>query len=173
MSHVRNINPVSWGSLVIAVALCLQAAEPTDGKPAKPAAKPADNSYCFVCHVNFKNEELSKKHQATGIGCARCHGESDNHSADEDGLTPPEILYPADKINPACLKCHPVDSLVKREIHRPAVARDPDKKSLCTECHGQHRLSVRTRRWDKHTGKLVVDDGVRMMQTNSPARNAR
>ena len=28
---------------------------------------------------------------------------------------------------------------------------------LCTDCHGDHRLKVRTVRWDKHTRKLIAD----------------
>ncbi len=40
------------------------------------------------------------------------------------------------------------------------------KMGVCTDCHGEHRLKVRTRRWDKETGKLVSDDGVRMMEEN-------
>ena len=32
-----------------------------------------------------------------------------------------------------------------------------DLKSLvCTSCHGEHRLPVRTVRWDRKTGKLVA-----------------
>ena len=40
---------------------------------------------------------------------------------------------------------------------------------ICTDCHGQHRMKVRTRVWDKETGKLIKDDGVRMMDKSRPA----
>jgi len=31
---------------------------------------------------------------------------------------------------------------------------DPDK-IVCTDCHGEHRMKVRTIIWDKKTGKLL------------------
>ncbi len=31
---------------------------------------------------------------------------------------------------------------------------DPDK-IVCTDCHGKHRMEVRTVVWDKKTGKLL------------------
>ena len=45
-----------------------------------------------------------------------------------------------------------------------------EERLVCTECHGEnHRMEVRTRKWDKKTRKLISDDGVRMMYKNSPA----
>ena len=32
---------------------------------------------------------------------------------------------------------------------------DP-KKVVCTDCHGEHRLKVRSVSWDKGTGKLLA-----------------
>ena len=160
----------------VGAILSLLAADPADAK--KPA-KPVDNSYCLVCHANLKKEDLTRVHQKAGVGCAKCHGESDRHSADEDALTPPEIMYARDKIAPACLKCHPIKALADVPDHAELLAKSELGEKVasplktCTECHGKHRLAVRTRRWDKTTGKLIADDGVRMMQTNSPASSAR
>ena len=39
---------------------------------------------------------------------------------------------------------------------------------VITQCHGKHQIKVRTRVWDKGTGKLISDDGVRMMQPRKP-----
>lgn len=164
---------LAGAALTLAASLSLHSADPVDNKPPQTPPKPADNSYCLVCHANYKNEDLARTHQQAGIGCAKCHGESDRHSADEDGLTPPEIMFASDKINPACIKCHPLEKLAQAPEHAPILEKKPAKLKTCTECHGKHRLAVRTRQWDKNTGKLISDDGVRMMQTNSPARNAR
>jgi hypothetical protein len=31
------------------------------------------------------------------------------------------------------------------------------KDKVCTDCHGSHKLKVRTRMWDKETGKLIME----------------
>ena len=110
----------------------------------------ADNSRCYVCHINFGEDKLTSIHAKADIGCERCHGASDAHCSDEDNITPPDIMYPAEKINSFCKSCHP-------------DAKLGGNKKYCTECHGEHRLSHRTRKWDKSTGKLIEDDKVRML----------
>lgn len=131
--------------------------------------EPADNSYCLVCHANYEDEKLTKVHVPAGVGCEKCHGESVKHSGDEDGLTPPDKMYAPADVTPMCLGCHEKPLLLKRDDHKEFfAANEPDE--TCNDCHGQHhRLKVRTRVWDKKTGKLVKDDGVRMMQKDSPA----
>lgn len=139
----------------------------------RTAIEPADNSYCYVCHTNYQDEDLTKFHQPVGVGCELCHGMSDEHSADEDGLTAPEILWPKAWINVTCIECHPYEELEKEPGHGEFLAR-PLPEQVCTDCHGeQHRLSVRTRVWDRKTGKLTACDGVRMMDADSPAGAAR
>ena len=125
----------------------------TAGKP-----QPADNAYCYVCHVNFQDESLAHSHQVAGVGCEQCHGMSAKHSADEDNLTAPEIMYSAARINPFCLKCHPQDKIGKVAMHAALFTANATPPSRCTECHGEHRLKNRTRRWDKESGKLIWKD---------------
>ena len=110
----------------------------------------ADNSRCYVCHMNYEVDELTYIHAKADIGCERCHGASDAHCSDEDNITPPDIMYPAEKINSFCKSCHPDGKL-------------SEGKKFCTDCHGEHRLSHRTRKWDKATGRLIEDDNVRML----------
>jgi hypothetical protein len=136
------------------------------GWKAEAKHDPADNSFCYVCHLNYEEEKLVKKHVKAGVGCETCHGISDKHSEDEDGVTPPDIMFAAPRVRSFCLECHPQEKLLDVEDHadvfRPEAETSPDK--VCTECHAkQHRLAVRTRKWDKVTGKLIWDDGVRMM----------
>jgi len=109
----------------------------------------ADNSRCFVCHLNYVTESLAVTHAKEGIGCAHCHGESDEHIADESWAsggrgTPPDIMYRPEEVIPSCLKCH--------ELHKAdpeCRCRFPwlEEKQLCTDCHGEHRLKVRRCVW--------------------------
>ena len=151
-----------------------------------------ENNACFVCHANYMSEYLASRHAAVNIGCIHCHGESTVHRNDENNTTPPEIMYPAEKIDAFCQGCHstahdiPPKTIITRWLkhseeepnasctgcHKeddvpPAkvVARwkergldkaknDPDE-IICTDCHGEHRMEVRTVIWDKKSGKLL------------------
>ncbi len=136
--------------------------------PAKPVEE-ADNSYCLVCHVNLEEEELVDIHLAAGVGCETCHGLSEDHSADEDGLTAPEIMWGKPRINPRCMTCHPREELLvdktaalsHREMflrwEEPAKAKPGEK--YCIQCHGEHRIAHRTRVWDQESGKLLKRAG--------------
>lgn len=144
-------------------------AKPESPSAAPPAAKaekpePADNSYCYACHVNYQEEKLTVAHQPVGVGCETCHGVSIEHSGDEDNITPPDRLFAKADIDPYCITCHAKEKLLKREEHR-IFMQDPLPDETCNTCHAEkHKLAVRTRVWDKKTRKLLDDDGVRMME---------
>jgi len=140
----------------------------TNEKADKEPPEPADNYYCYVCHNNFDGEELTLEHELVGVGCEKCHGISDKHSADEDGITPPDIMYSKEMINSFCISCHPEKELAEQMGHKPFLALAETARGYCTDCHGSHQMEVRTRRWDKQTRKLIWDDGVRMMKDDSP-----
>jgi hypothetical protein len=144
------------------------AAEMADSQGSEPPS--ADNYYCYVCHLNYDGEELSMNHEIGGIGCEKCHGKSDRHSADEDGIVPPEIMYSRGRINLSCMECHSHADIGHVSDHKELLSDLSGDKHVCTDCHGKHRLKVRTRIWDKETGKLISDDGVRMMYEDSPTR---
>ncbi len=157
-------------ALALAVVSLSGAAEParndaiTDWKAQKEHA-PADNFFCYVCHINYGEESLAQTHQKQGIGCETCHGISDNHSEDEDNITPPDIMYPEAGIVPFCLGCHAEKDLIEKKPHKKLFSGEAEEAKTCMDCHGkEHRLEVRTRKWDKATGKLLWDDGVRMME---------
>ncbi len=110
----------------------------------------ADNSRCFVCHVNYTQEELAVTHARANMGCADCHGPSDAHIADESWAsggngTAPDVMYPREKINPSCLACHPGEKLAMPQ-HEPVFAPSAGQK-VCTDCHGDHRLPQRRCTW--------------------------
>ena len=106
----------------------------------------ADNSRCFVCHINYMQEDVAVTHARANMGCAECHGESDEHIADESWAsggngTAPDIMYPRPKINPFCMGCHPKDK-IDTEQHKPLFAAGAEPL-VCTDCHGDHRLTNR------------------------------
>jgi len=126
------------------------------------------NPYCKACHLDFDEEELALRHEIWGIGCERCHGESFRHRSDEANVTPPEIMYPKERINPSCLSCHPRQDIQDRKDHQPileaglssfeeATPSGKDAKKYCTDCHGvKHRvMRVRATSWDKATGAVL------------------
>jgi len=122
----------------------------------------------MACHLDFDEEELALSHEIFGIGCERCHGESLRHRSDEANLTPPELMYPKERINPMCMMCHPRHNIRDTKDHEPILAAGlsvfeemtptgPDAQKYCTDCHGaKHRIQKeRTIRWDKATGALL------------------
>jgi hypothetical protein len=112
----------------------------------KPRQAASENNACLVCHSNFRVEKLALKHAQAGVACAHCHGRSIEHCGNEENIIPPQIMYPKEKINSSCKKCH--------ATHKAALTGSPSK--ICTDCHGKHRLSFRTKVWDKVTGKLLT-----------------
>ena len=149
-----------------------------DAGPPAPKGPVADNSRCFVCHANydFNEEKLVFTHAQANIGCVRCHGESSPHSTDEDGLTAPDRMFPLPYVRFNCLGCHDSAKLVASDQarqNRADLKEKPDHqavldgtardKKFCTDCHGEHRLGHRTRKWDKRTSKLIYRDSTPQM----------
>ena len=136
--------------------------EPTEEQRASaiPATQAAvENAACFVCHANYRSESLANQHARANVGCSGCHGQSFAHRNDENNTTPPEKMYPADKIVFFCQGCHnshdvPPGKVVAHWAKLNQGKTDPDK-IVCTDCHGDHRMKVRTIIWDKKTGKLL------------------
>ncbi|UCG48593.1 MAG: cytochrome c3 family protein, partial [Phycisphaerales bacterium] len=109
----------------------------------------ADNSRCHVCHINYVEEMIAFRHANAGIGCAGCHGESDEHIADESWAsggngTAPDAMFPKKKIDAFCMGCHTKEKLLGDQ-HEDIRAGTSGK--VCTDCHGNHRLQVRRCKW--------------------------
>ena len=133
-------------------------------KPAEPAgeatARPrADNSACLVCHANYKKEFLAGHHGLQNIGCVKCHGDSYAHRNDENNVTPPDKLFPRERIDLMCGRCHHSHDVAPAKVverwYKRIEGNPVPETVVCTDCHGRHRLKVRTVRWDKKTGKLL------------------
>ncbi|MGC8642965.1 MAG: ammonia-forming cytochrome c nitrite reductase subunit c552, partial [Isosphaeraceae bacterium] len=115
--------------------------------PAKPATKgkvtqAADNSPCFVCHANFRKEELASTHASNGVGCVSCHGPSIKHRNDEANIIPPDIMIPTETLEASCTRCHKRHDVAPRLVVERFLARNTGhtdlKNLICTSCHGEH-----------------------------------
>ena len=153
---------------------CVACHDALHGPKAPPAKRktyePADNSYCYVCHINFDGEEFVTDHLTAAVGCTACHGECLEHADDEDHVTPPDIMYRKEQVNASCMseKCH-AEAPMKKEIgHRPFYAGADSERKCCTDCHGMHRLPKRQRRWDKTSRKLIWRDGYSVENDDAP-----
>ena len=94
-------------------------------------------------------EDIAVTHAKANISCAGCHGESDEHIADESWAsggngTAPDTMFPKPNINPFCMGCHNKDK-IDTEQHKPLFANF--EEVVCTDCHGDHRLEVRKCKW--------------------------
>jgi hypothetical protein len=68
-------------------------------------------------------------------------------------------MYPLETINGACRECHPTHDVPAAKVVALWLERHPAGKRAapiaCTDCHGAHRLKLRTVRWDKKTRRLI------------------
>jgi predicted CXXCH cytochrome family protein len=95
---------------------------------------PAENYYCYVCHVNFEYDDpLVTIHD--DFECADCHGPSLAHRSDEDNVTPPDILFRRPQVDARCLECH-----VRHEAREAPADKTVSEQPICTDCHGNHRV---------------------------------
>ena len=134
--------------------------DPTEEQAAGASTKAdGENMACFVCHGNYRGEFVAERHAKVNVGCVNCHGDSFAHRNDENNTTPPENMYPADKIDPFCQGCHDAHDVPPKKVVARWKKLDIDKSDpagiVCTDCHGEHRMKVRTVIWDKKTGKLL------------------
>jgi len=112
------------------------------------------------------------------------HKNDENHTPPPDKMYPPGQIEPACKkchpthdVQPAevvrqwqqhtgdrktevlCKKCHeghdvPAAAVV-RKWQKQTGQKEQTEPITCTDCHGNHRLNLRSVRWDKNTGKLL------------------
>jgi len=148
--------------LVVDTSTPLLLDEPTEEQLASAATATkaaSENAACFVCHANYRTEFLVGRHAQANVGCVNCHGESSAHRNDENNTTPPETIFPADKIEPFCQGCHQGHDVSPGKVVARWLERNIDKTDagqiVCTDCHGDHQMKIRTVIWDKRTGQLL------------------
>jgi len=102
------------------------------------------NATCYVCHMTFIREELSKVHFKEKVTCIKCHGLSADHANDEDvGATKPDVMYKRDQVDAMCGECHqehdaPAVEVIARFVERKL---EPQSPAVCTDCHGEHKIA--------------------------------
>ena len=108
-----------------------------------------DNSACMVCHADFAFEEISSIHLEAGCTCMTCHGDSDEHRADEYGYIRPDVIWGHGEQAAFCQQCHPkhknpskVEEFRKENFSkRLENGRWVNERSTCMDCHGNHAIS--------------------------------
>ncbi len=104
------------------------------------------NAACYVCHMTFVKEELSRTHLHAKVGCIRCHGISAGHANDEDiGATPPDVSFKRDGVDTMCRTCHKSHDINAAQVVSRWLERELHKQPpICTDCHGTHRINPRS-----------------------------
>jgi predicted CXXCH cytochrome family protein len=140
-------NGMSWVSVLGIVAtwflvlVCSCSLSPTEtfGMNASEQLGETDplsvNAACYMCHMGFVKENISKTHLNKNITCISCHGLSAAHANDENvGATPPDVVFARSEVDIMCLRCH--------ERHKIAAEKLAEQQSelVCTDCHGEHRI---------------------------------
>jgi hypothetical protein len=68
-------------------------------------------------------------------------------------------MFATDVIDASCARCHEGHDVKPSAVVKLFLEKAPgqtDARSLvCTSCHGEHRMAVRTVRWNRKTGKLI------------------
>lgn len=99
------------------------------------------NAACYVCHIPFVREELSKVHLREKVTCIRCHGLSAGHANDENiGATPPDVVFKRHQIDASCQECHKKHDVPAREVITRWLQRKRPNAPVCSDCHGMHKI---------------------------------
>lgn len=116
-------------------------------EPAADAAEETNplgaNAACYVCHIPFVKEELSRVHLKAKVPCIECHGLSAGHANDEDiGATKPDALFQRKQVDPMCRECHETHDVPARKVVARFLQRrlSPKSPAVCTDCHGGHKI---------------------------------
>lgn len=142
-SDARQVAP---SAAVTGIAASIPAAATPGAKDAETAKRPRTakakkgeplGGGCDMCHVDVEDELVESVHYTEGIGCVKCHGPSEGHSADENNDVKADQIYANEEIDTFCGSCH--------ECSRPKVAASAAtpaaERKLCTGCHDAHSLS--------------------------------
>jgi hypothetical protein len=118
------------------------------------------NAACYICHIPFVKEELSRQHLKAKVGCTECHGLSAQHANDENvGATPPEVVFKREAVDAMCAKCHETHNVAARKVIACLQQRrlSPQTTLVCTDCHGTHKIerAAETGSGEKGTGSVA------------------
>ena len=124
------------------------------------------NVGCINCHGDsfaHRNDEDNTTPPETMYSvekidpfCQACH---DAHDIPAKKIIARWIKQKEKKPDATCEGCHEDDDVPPEKVVARWKERNLDESDLarivCTDCHGDHRMKVRTVIWDKKTGKLL------------------
>jgi len=124
------------------------------------------NVGCINCHGDsfaHRNDENNTTPPETMYSaekidpfCQECH---DAHDISAKKIIARWIKQKVKKPDAMCEGCHEDDDVPPEKVVARWKERNLDKSDaariVCTDCHGDHRMKVRTVIWDKETGKLL------------------
>ncbi len=136
VSRTLTFGVMSVWSLLLAYSCSGPPTESFDTNPTGQIDALGANAACYVCHIGFVKEQISKVHLGKDIPCIHCHGLSAAHANDENiGATPPDITFERNEIDIMCLKCH-----ARHTVSSVGLSRYKSH-AVCTDCHDSHSLS--------------------------------
>ncbi|MHC4309861.1 MAG: cytochrome c3 family protein [Planctomycetota bacterium] len=138
----RILTLLAIAACIVLLGSCNPAAKEASSTEYDETNPMGANAGCYVCHIPFVREKLSKIHLKAKVGCIDCHGISAGHANDEDiGATKPDITFEGDQTNEMCVKCHESHDVPAEEVIARWLERGSDKKQpKCTDCHGNHKI---------------------------------
>ena len=89
---------------------------------------------CTLCHVDIEDEYVGSTHYDEGVACAKCHGPSEGHVADENNEVKPDELFAREDVDRLCEACH--------DCSRQIPPEKPPEPKVCTDCHGPHDIAM-------------------------------
>ncbi len=131
----RILSLLAIAACIALLGSCNPAAKEASSRQYDETNPMGANAGCYVCHIPFVREKLSKIHLQAKVGCIDCHGISAGHANDEDiGATKPDITFKHEQVDAMCLKCHH-----RHDISAETIAKYKSQP-ICTDCHGNHRI---------------------------------
>ncbi len=124
------------------------------------------NVGCTNCHGDsfaHRNDENNTTPPETMYSAEKidpfCQGCHESHDVSAKKIIAAWMKEKVKKPNATCEGCHkdddvPPEKVVARWKERGIDKSDP-AQIVCTDCHGEHRMKVRTVTWNKETGKLL------------------
>lgn len=92
---------------------------------------------CDMCHLDVADELEDTRHEAKGIGCVQCHGQSIGHIRDENNEVKPDRVFTRKDVDAFCGSCH--------KCSKPPASKPQSKlkqgQQVCSDCHGTHKIT--------------------------------
>ena len=124
------------------------------------------NISCYRCHGEssaHQNDENNITPPETLYPAGKidplCRGCHKAHDLEPRDIIADWMKKKSENKNTSCEGCHESNDIQPGKVvarwKELALDKTDPKEIVCTDCHGDHRMKVRTIIWDKETGKLL------------------